>query len=39
MRAVALLSALKRGALCKECQRKFGFCAQAWAKAVQRGEI
>ena len=27
------------GATYKQCRYKFGFCAQAWAKAVQRGEI
>jgi 5-methylcytosine-specific restriction endonuclease McrA len=27
------------GATYKECQRKFGFCAQAWSKAIRRGEI
>jgi hypothetical protein len=27
------------GATYRECQSKFGFYAQAWAKAIQRGEI
>src|SRR5579871_1748488 len=27
------------GATYKECQRRFGFCAQAWSKAIRRGEI